>query len=223
MDWTKVNERRIEDKTQEIYLYCAQKRSSMTPRSFDLARSSLDVLLDNIEQRYPRFASIVHSVRKGMSFQNETIASCSMRQAHALALSVVYDGIGDDLNLYPVSVEQKLMRTKVRGLKECDIPQDEMTTKDFILAASFFVEGENFSTSTMRTVFCWFQDLGLDVYQTRVYSYLFRRQIPISLNLIPQCSMFFEEYKRAAKELVKKGYISEWPGGEYCITEVSIA
>lgn len=223
MDWTKVNERRIDEKTQEIYLYCAQKSSSMTPRSFDLARLSLNALLDNIEQRYPRFASIVQSVRDGMDIQNETVTICSKGQAHALALSVVYDCIGDDLNLYPVSVEQKLLRAKVRGLNECDIPQDEMTTKDHILVASYIVEGENFSKSTMRAVFRSFQELGLDVYQTRIYSYLFRRQKPIPLNSIPQCSMFYEEYKQAAKELVRKGYISEWSGGKYCITETIIA
>lgn len=48
VDWTEVNERRIGEKTQEILLYCAQKKTSMTQRAFELARLLFEGLLDNI-------------------------------------------------------------------------------------------------------------------------------------------------------------------------------
>lgn len=222
VDWTEVNERRISEKTQEISLYCAQKRKDMTPRGFELARMSFEKLLDNIVERNPRAASMCKSIRKGMSEGNSQVAKCSMKQAECLARDVVYNCIGDDLNLYPVSAESKLNRAKVRGLQQCDIPQDEMTTKDNIFVVYAIANGENFSKRTMRDAFSWFQDIGMDPIQARVFSYLFIKQKPLSLRAISQQELFSSEYTKAARELVNSGFICELPGDLFCITETSI-
>jgi hypothetical protein len=76
VDWTEVNERRISEKTQEIFLYCAQKKSSMTQRAFDLARLSFERLIDNIAQRNPKSSFVINSIRRGMVSQDESIAIC---------------------------------------------------------------------------------------------------------------------------------------------------
>lgn len=222
VDWTEVNERRISEKTQEISLYCAQKRTDMTPRGFELAQLSFEKLLDNIAERNPRAASICKSIRNGMSEQSNQVAKCSRKQAECLARDVVYNCIGDDLNLYPVSAESKLNRAKVRGLQECDISKDEMTVKDTIFVVYAMANGENFSKRTMRDAFLWFQEIGMDPIQARIFSYLFIKQKPLSLRNLPQQVLFSSEYRKAAKELVKTGFICELPGELFCITETSI-
>lgn len=55
VDWKEVNERRIEEKAQELLLYCSHGKEEMTPRAFELARISLSNLLDNIAERDPIF------------------------------------------------------------------------------------------------------------------------------------------------------------------------
>ena len=222
MDWTEVNERRISEKTQEISLYCAQKKSDMTTRGFELARLSFEKLLDNIVGRNPRAASMCKSIRNGMNERNNQVAKCSIKQAECLARSIVYDCIGDDLDLYPVSSESKLNRAKVRGLQQCDIPQEEMTIKDIIFVVYAITNGENFSKRTMRDAFSWFQDIGMDPIQARVFSYLFIKQKPLSLRAISQQELFSSEYTKAARELVNSGFICELPGDLFCITETSI-
>lgn len=223
VDWTEVNERRIGEKTQEIQLYCAQKKESMTPRAFDLARMSLVRLLNNISERNPMSSSLCKSILRGMEKQDACIAYCTEKQAAVLARGVVYNYIGDDLDLYPITAEKKLLRAKVRGLSSCDIPKDEMTVKDFIYIASAIAEGENISTATMRTVFEWFGEIGLDPFETRIFSVLFMKQAPMPLNKIPSYNLFAVEYRNAAKSLMKKGFIGELPGGQYCVTETTIA
>lgn len=223
VDWSDVNERRIGEKTQEILLYCAQKKSSMTARAFDLARLSFSRLLDNIADRNPKSSLVINSLRRGMESQDDCIASCTERQATVLARGVVYNYIGDDLNLYPITAEKKLLRSKVRQQTECNIPLEEMTVKDIIYVAYAITEGENFSKPTMRAVYEWFQQIGLNPIQTRVFSVLFIKAEPMSLNSIPQHNMFPTEYRKAAKELVDKGFISELPGNLYCVTETTIA
>lgn len=223
VDWTEVNERRISEKTQEIRLYCAQKKSSMTERAFDLARLSFGRLLDNIEERNPKSSAVVGGIRKGMESQDDCIAIISEKQAGVLARGVVYNYIGDDLNLYPITAEKKLLRSKVREQKECDIPMDEMTVKDIIYVAAALTEGENFSKQTMRAIYDWFQGIGIDPIQTRVFSVLFMKGEPVSLQSIPQHSMFAAEYRKAAKALVEKGFICEMPDGKYNVTETTIA
>lgn len=194
----------------------------MTPRGFELAQLSFEKLLDNIAERYPGMALICKSIRNGMSERNNQVAKCSMKQAECLARSVVYNCIGDDLDLYPVSAERKLNRAKVRGLQQCDIPQDEMTVKDIIFVVYAIANGENFSKRTMREVFSWFQGIGMDPIQARVFSYLFIKQKPLSLRGLPQQDLFFSEYRKAAKVLVKTGFVCEMPGELFCITETSI-
>lgn len=222
VDWKYENERRISEKTQEIRLYCDQKKSSMTPRAFDLARLSFMQLLDNIADR-DRFASdIVESIRRGMDFQEDFIALITEKQAGVLARGIVYNYIGDDLNLYPVTAEKKLLRAKSRNMTVCDIPIEEMTVRDIIYVASAITEGENFSKPTMLAVFKWFQNIGLSPVQSRVFSVLFRIGKPTPLRSIPQYSIFAAEYREAAIALIGKGYICELPGGLFCVTETVI-
>lgn len=218
-----VNERRISEISQEIWLYCAQKRDSMTPRAFDLARLSIERLLDNIADRNPKSLFTINNVRQGIAAQNDCVALCSEHQALVLARGIVYNYIGDDLNLYPITAEKKLIRTNLRKLNECDIPIEEMTVKDIIYITSAICEGEIVSKQTMRAVFKWFQDIGLDPIQARVFSVLFMKGKPTSLLSLPQQDLFGAEYKIAAKALVKKGFISELSNGKYNVTETVIA
>ena len=158
-----------------------------------------------------------------MDSQGECIAICTEKQAASLARGVVYNYIGDDLNLYPITAEKKLLRAKARKLSECSVDIDEMTVKDIIYVASAITEGENFSKQTMRAVYEWFQQIGLNPIQTRVYSVLFMKAAPMSLKSMPQQTILAAEYRKAAKELVDKGFIAELPGDKYCITETTIA
>lgn len=223
VDWTEVNERRIGEKKQEIRLYCSLRKADMTPRAFELAQISFRRLLDNISDRNPQAAPICKTILRSMESQDEVIATCSEKQAVILARGVVYNCIGDDLDLYPITAEQKLLRSKARNLGICDIPKDEMTTKDLIFVAAAIAEGENFSRTTMRNVFEWFGEIGLDPIQTRVYSVLLSKQEPMSLASLPQQSLFGADYRKAVKELVERGFISEFPGNMYCVTETTIA
>lgn len=222
VDWEAVNERRIGEKTQEILLYCALKKSSMTPRAFDLARLSLEGLLDNIADRNPQSSGIVESIRLSMSSQDHYVALCSEKQAASLARSIVFNYIGDNLFLYPITAEKKLLKSKLLKQPECDIPIDEMTVKDILFVAAAITDGENFSRSTMRAIYGWFKEIGLDPYQTRVYSALFRSKVPLSIKALPQQDLFFSEYRRAAKELISKGFVYELPGELYYVTETTI-
>lgn len=223
VNWTEVNERRIGEKTQEILLYCAQKRTDMTPRAFDLARLSFERLLDNISDRNPASSSMIYYLRNSMYAQDKYVAFCSDEQARSLARSIVYNCIGDDLNLYPVTAEKKVLRAKAKSLKECNIPIDEMTALDCIYVVSAIAEGENISKSTIQSVFAWFREIGLTPMQARVYSVLFRKGKPISIRSFPQFSLLSTEYYKAAKELVSQGYIYALPEKMYCITERTIA
>ncbi len=221
VNWSEVNKRRISEKTQEILLYCAQKKEDMTSRAFDLARLSVERLLDNIADRTLLADSAITAVRQSMTSQDNRVAICNEKQAADLARGVVYNYIGDDLNLYPITAEKKLLRAKARNQMECNILIEEMTTRDILYVASAIAEGENFSKTTMHAVFTWFREIGLDPYQTRVFSYLFMRRKPISLRSIPFQSLFSSEYQKAANELVDKGFICKFPGSLYCVTEVS--
>ena len=146
VDWAVVNERRIGERTQEILLYSAQKIESMTTRAFVLARSSFERLLNNIAERNLRSSSVCKSILRSMDNQDDCVAYCTEKQAAVLARGVVYNYIGDDLDLYPITAERKLLRAKVRGIPACDIPRDEMTVNDLIYIASAIAEGEKMST-----------------------------------------------------------------------------
>ena len=223
VNWAEVNKRRVGEKTQELRLYCAQRKEDMTPLAFEQARTSLWELLDNIIQRDLRNAPVTKVMRQSMDEQDEFVARISKKQAERLARAIVYNCIGDDLNLYPVTAEQKLLRAKVRGLKECHIPKEEMTTRDNIFVVYALSEGENFSKITMRSAFEWFEEIGMDSIQARVFSVLFTKQTPLSLKAIPQQNLFASEYRKAAKALVKTGFIHELPGELYCVTETTIS
>ena len=193
----------------------------MTSRSFDLARLSFSQFLDNIVERNPKSSSVINCIRKGMDSQEDCVALCSEKQASVLARSVVYNYIGDDLNFYPITAEKKLLRTKVRKQTECNIPLDEMTVEDILYVAAAITRGESISKSTMRAVFKWFQEIGLDPIQARVFSILFWSKKPISIKAIPQHDLFLADYRKAAKALVEKGFVYEMPGGLFCVTEMS--
>ena len=223
VDWTEVNKRRIGEKTQEIRLYCAQKRQSMTPRAFDLARLSFERLLDNIADRTPKVNYAIKAVRESMTSQDAFVAVCSEKHAAALARGVVYNFIGDDLDLYPITAEKKLLRATVMHQKECNIPIEEMTTSDIIYVVSAVTQGENFSKTTMRVVFEWFQQIGLDPIQARLFSVLFMKGEAVSIKSIPQQELFATEYRKAAKALVEKGFIFETQKDVYCVTETILA
>ena len=209
MDWTEVNERRIKEKTQELMIYCAQKRCDMTARGFELARISLDRLLDNIVARNSGYSSIPETVRRSMEHQDICVAECSENQAASLARTIVYKCIGDDLDLYPVSASKKLLRSKARGYEILDIPKDEMTVRDRFFVMYSIVSGEQFSRSMQMELTTWFRDLGLDVYQAQVYSVIFHLERPVSIKALPRQSQFRTDYRKAAKTLVEKGLLRE--------------
>lgn len=223
VDWKAVNERRISEKSQEIQLYCSQKRQSMTPRAFDLARLSLERLLDNIGDRTPRVNYALKAVRQSMSTQDVFVAECNGQQAEALARGVVYNYIGDDLNLYPITAEKKLTVSKARKQMVCNIPIEEMTPRDIIYVTAAVAEGENFSKPTMLAVYEWFKEIGLDPTEARIFSLLFLQGKPVSLSSLPQYNLFSSKYRSAAKALAEKGFICELPGNLLCVTETRIA
>ncbi len=223
--WPQINSKRIREKAQEIQLYCAQKWDHMTPRAFELARLSFERLLENIAKRdkYSMAASVAEDIIHEMDALDDYVARCSEKQAIILARSIVYKCVGDDLNLYPVSAEKKLLRSKARGFRECDIPKEEMTVQDFLFVASSIAEGENYSKSTMRAVYDWFREIGLTPTQARVFSILFRSNKPRSIKSLPQYEIFHLEYRNAVNELVNKGFICKLPDDLYCVTETIIA
>ncbi|MBR3527907.1 MAG: hypothetical protein IKN88_09080 [Bacteroidales bacterium] len=223
VDWKAVNEKRISEKSQEIQLYCSQKRQNMTPRAFELARLLLERLLDNIGDRTPNVNYALKAVRQSMSTQDIFVAECDGQQAEALARGVVYNYIGDDLNLYPITAEKKLSVSKARKQMVCDIPIEEMTTNDIIYVAAAIAKGENFSKQTMLAVYGWFKEIDLDPTEARIFSILFTQGKPISLSTLPQYNLFSSKYRSAAKALTEKGYICELPGDLLCVTETTIA
>lgn len=223
VNWAEVNDRRISEITQEIHLYCAQKKSGMTPRSFELAQISFGRLLDNIIDRDQKFAGIPETVRRSMDAQDDCVAVCSEKQAAVLARSIVYNYIGDDLNLYPVRAEQKLLRSKVRGIKSCNIPIDEMTDADKFYIAYAFSQGECFTKPTMMAVFNWFRQFGFDPICARVYSIYRFSNNPLNIRSLPQQSMFLTEYRRAVEALVKDGYLRDVGGNNYIISEKTLS
>lgn len=219
VDLPEVSMRRIGEKTQEIMLYCSQRRDQMTERAFELARLSFERLVQNIIDRNPKYSATPRKILEDIDSQNYRVACISEKQASVLAKGIVYGYIGDDLNLYPVSAKQKISRAKVRGLRECNIPIDEMTTFDIIYVVSAITSGENLSKSTMRAVFDWFKDIGLDPYEARIFATLFISGKPLSIQSLPLQSVLGSDYRKAIKDLVKKGFIVEYPGSLFSVTE----
>ena len=220
VNWKEVNTRRISEISQEIQLFCAKKKTEMTPRAFALARLSLGQLLDNITDRNPGYTKTPEAVRSSMNNHNNCIATCTDWQAATLARTVVYTCIGDDLNLYPITAEDKIQRAKIRNQPACDIPFDELTSNDIIYIVAASAKGENISSNTMISVFDWFKDIGMDPIQARVFSILYIAKKPIHIKSFPQQSLFSAEYNRAAKALVNQGFIYRIEDDKYCVTEI---
>ena len=99
---------------------------------------------------------------------------------------------------------------------------EELTSRDIIYIAAASTEGEVFSNRTLRYVYAWFQDMGIDPIEARVFSLLFIKSKPVSIKSLPQQAIFCDEYKKAAKSLAEKGFIVEMPNGLYCVTEFNI-
>lgn len=207
VDWNEVNTRRISEKTQEVRLYCAQRRCDMTPRSFELARVSLCNLLNNLIDRNKKYASIPETVKNSMNKQRECVAICSEKQAACLARTIVYDCVGDDLNLYPVKADQKLNMSLNRGETACNIPEDEITPWDCLYIVYSQTKGVNYTKNTMLAVFNRFLKVGFDPFMARVYSAYYFSINPIIISALPQYSIFLYKYSTAARALAERGYL----------------
>ena len=213
--WDEINDRRIEEKTQEVFSYCAQKKSAMTIRSFELARLSLEHLLDNIAERDNTYAGIPKKVKESMDLQDNVVAECTLNQAASLARSIVYKAIGDDLNLYPVTAEKKLSQSKQRGEALCNIPANEMTAKDYLFVAKSLSDGEAFTRGTVLSVFIFFNDYGFDPMMTRVFaSYAYFKE-PKPLTALPLQSVLGTDYRKTAEKLVSLGVMRKTSDKDY--------
>ena len=215
VDWTEVNERRIGEKTQEILLYCSQKRSNMTVRAFELAQLSLQRLLLNIIDRNPAYKSIPETVLNSIQNQSYKVASCSEKQAVALAKTIVYKAIGDDLDLYPVKAVQKVQHSITRGESMCHIPLDEMTSEDMYFVVHAAMHNTVFSQETVRSIFDFFRKLDLDPYQVRILAECYFSDKPLILRQIPHYFSSSPNYQKAADELVEKEYLRLIENGVY--------
>lgn len=222
VDWKEVNDRRIGEISQEIMLYCSRRASEMTPRSFELAIISMAKLLDNIAERNWKFPWVARKVKESIDSQNSIVAVCDMIQALSLAKSIVYNKIGDNLNLYPITASQKLAKAKNDKQLECDIPSDELTEQDMVYIAYARTQGESISTKTFQTVIKWFEQHGLGPIEALVYSVYQYTKGGVSISSLAQQSILGSEYKLAAKSLVKKGYLNPLDNGLFESTGKSI-
>ena len=222
-NWNEVNDRRIGEKTLELRNYCSQRRICMTQRAFDLARISLSQLLDNIRDRDEAYGGIPDSVKRSMDNQDIVVAECSEMQANALARTIVYKCIGDDLNLYPVTAKQKIRTSQARGFKECNIPKDEMTFNDILFVARAIAMQVNISRNTMVAVFQELRQYGLDPYMARVYGYYSFNSRPEAITSLPGQANFGSEYKKAARKLMEMGYLQVLDDGKYQVSAKELA
>lgn len=150
-----------------------------------------------------------------MESQDNCIAVISEKQAGVLARGVVYNYIGDDLNLYPISAKDKLNRSKIRGNKDCDIPSDELTDNDIVYVMFASTMDERFSGKTISAVNDWFKQYGLNHFQAMVYSVYQYTDGARSITSLPQQSVFGLDYRIAAKELLDKGFLRQIERGVY--------
>lgn len=217
-NWTEINERRIGEKKQELLIYCSTRRDSLTQRSFELARESLKPLLGNLMDRNSGYEGIPNSVWRSMEIQDEVIAKCSEKQAEAMAKTIVLKGIGDDLNLYPLTAEQKIQRAKQQH-RVCFIRIDEMTLKDMLFVSRAHRMGDNISPDTMRPLYRFFDDsYGFTPYMVQVYACLYYADGPKNIRSLPGYAQSSDRYHTAAKELLRRGFISQ-NDNEYALTD----
>jgi hypothetical protein len=179
MDWTEINERRISEKRQEIYNYCRQRKEDMTPEAFRKAKLSLGKLLQNLSDRDRLNSGIAQTVNRSIDTENNIVARCSEKQAEALAKVVVYQGVGDDLGLYPVSGEKKVERDiaymKRTGQKMGNSwGIDELTVKDMLYFIRQFIDGVSISTNTMPSIYKYFiEKFSLDPVAARTVACIY--------------------------------------------------
>ena len=223
-NWAEVNEKRISEKTQEILLYCNQKASLMTSRAFELARISFSQLIDNLVQRNIKLTGIAKAIKQSMESQNSCIAICSEQKADLMAKTIVYDYVGNDLNLYPVSAKQKLQRSQARKEQLCVIPLEEMTFKDclFVIYSSLYNNSIQFSRETINSAYTVLEQKGLSRLQANIYAFLCVKGTRIRLIEIPNYSILSTDYRLAAKGLLENGVINEVEPGFFSLAEKTL-
>lgn len=216
-NWNEINDRRIGEKKQELLIYCGTRRDSLTQKAFELARESLKPLLRNLMDRDSGYEGIPNSVWRSMEIQDEVIAKCSEKEAEAMAKTIVYKGIADDLNLYPITAEQKIQRAKKQN-HVCSIRIDEMTLKDMFFVVRAHRMGESISPTTMQPLYLYFKDsFDFTPYMVQVYSFLRFSSGPLNIRAMPGYSSSSDQYITAARELLRRGYISQ-NDNEYALT-----
>lgn len=221
--WREINNRRIEEKTQELLDYCSLRKGDMTACSFELARISLSHLLDNIAERDSNHSEVPRMIKDSMDSQDEVVAKCTLNQAVILARTIIYKAIGDDLNLYPVTAAKKLSRSKQKGEPMCNIPANEMTLQDFLYVAKSLSCGESFTRGTMLDVFAFFNVYGFDPTMTRVFSLFAYIKGPAPLTALPLQSVLGGYYKGAADKLVSVGIMRKNEGNNYELVDDALA
>lgn len=192
MDWTEINERRISEKSQEIYNYCKQRKEDMTPMAFNKAKISLGELLQNLSDRDRFENGVAQTVKRSIDTEKDIVARCSEKQAEALAKVVVHQGVGDDLGLYPVSGKKKVERDiaymKRTGQKMGN-PWgiDELTEKDMLYFIRQHLDGVCLSTKTLPSIYKYFIEhfsLDPDAAKTVAYIYYSTGNVPKDARVI---------------------------------------
>ena len=203
-------------------LYCSRCKNQMTPRTFEKAQESFEKLLDNIRDRNMAYSVIPERIKDSIDGENKCVANISERQAVVLARTIVYKGVGDDLNLYPITAEDHLQRSKLRGSSECSIPDDEMLFEDCMYVINEMMKGANFSRETMTSCFNRFRKFNLDPNMSRVYAGIYYNNGPVEIESLPGFQTLVKEYRKAAKDLVDLGYLKTEDNIFYSLTEKKI-
>lgn len=179
MDWTVINERRISEKRQEIYNYCRQRKGDMTPEAFIKAKLSLGNLLQNLSERDRYKSGVAQTVNRSIDTVTDIVATCTEDQADALAKIVVYQAVGDDLDLYPVSGEKKVERDIAymrRTGQKMGNPWgiDELTVKDMLFFIRQHIQGVCLSTKTLPLIYRYFIDnFSLEPAAAKTVAYIY--------------------------------------------------
>ena len=97
--------------------------------------------------------------------------------------------------------------------------EDEMTERDRIYVAAAVARGESVSPKTVRPVYEWFQEFGLNPHQARVYSEYYFSSKSRSIDSLPQQALFGKDYRKAAKVLAEKHLLREVSEGVYELSE----
>lgn len=151
----------------------------MTPEAFKKAKLSLGNLLKNLADR-DRFAKeVAQTVDKSIDTEKDIVANCSEKQAEVFAKVVVYNAVGDDLGLYPVSGEKKVERDiaymKRTGQKMGNPwGLDELTEKDMLYFIRQHINGVCLSTKTLPSIYKYFiEHFSLDPAAAKTVAYIY--------------------------------------------------